>query len=182
MGKSKKEYLEKAKQNGIKNPETLSWNDLRKAAAGDLPMETNEKGSAVGGMVDIEGEAPKTGLGDAIASITKATGLDKLVKKDCGCQERQEFANRPVTYVMIKKGTMNDDLLRKWEELGIENKKNLSPDEQKLILSMYNTIFQSNISYCAGCSNGAKYKTYIVRIQGVYDRMMQLTPNYLKDG
>jgi hypothetical protein len=30
------------------------------------------------------------GLGDTIASITKATGLDKLVGEDCGCKQRQE--------------------------------------------------------------------------------------------
>jgi hypothetical protein len=35
------------------------------------------------------------GLGDTIASITKATGLDKLVGEDCGCPERQEMLNNP---------------------------------------------------------------------------------------
>jgi len=35
------------------------------------------------------------GLGDTIASIAKATGLDKLVGEDCGCPERQEMLNNP---------------------------------------------------------------------------------------
>jgi hypothetical protein len=35
------------------------------------------------------------GLGDTIASIAKATGLDKLVGEDCGCTERQEMLNNP---------------------------------------------------------------------------------------
>ena len=35
------------------------------------------------------------GFGDTIASIAKATGIDKLVGEDCGCQERQEMLNNP---------------------------------------------------------------------------------------
>jgi len=35
------------------------------------------------------------GFGDTIASITKATGLDKLVGEDCGCKQRQEMLNNP---------------------------------------------------------------------------------------
>jgi len=35
------------------------------------------------------------GLGDTIASITKATGIDKLVGEDCGCKQRQEMLNNP---------------------------------------------------------------------------------------
>jgi hypothetical protein len=35
------------------------------------------------------------GLGDTIASITKATGLDKLVGEDCGCKQRQQKLNNP---------------------------------------------------------------------------------------
>ena len=38
------------------------------------------------------------GLGDTIEKITKATGIDKLVKfiagEDCGCDERQEILNK----------------------------------------------------------------------------------------
>jgi len=35
------------------------------------------------------------GLGDTIAAITEATGIDKLVGEDCGCQERQASLNNP---------------------------------------------------------------------------------------
>jgi len=38
------------------------------------------------------------GLGDVVESITKATGIDKLVKfvagEDCGCSERKEKLNK----------------------------------------------------------------------------------------
>ena len=42
------------------------------------------------------------GLGDTVAKITKATGIDKLVHKvvgeDCGCEDRQEALNKMVPY------------------------------------------------------------------------------------
>ena len=45
------------------------------------------------------------GLGDTIEKITKATGIQKIVKKaignDCGCNERKEILNKKFPY---KKG------------------------------------------------------------------------------
>jgi len=45
------------------------------------------------------------GLGDTVAKITKATGIKKVVdtvakklKKDCGCDERQDTLNRLFPY------------------------------------------------------------------------------------
>lgn len=42
------------------------------------------------------------GLGDTVAAITKATGIQMLVKSifgpDCGCSERQEKLNKMVPY------------------------------------------------------------------------------------
>jgi hypothetical protein len=44
----------------------------------------------------MENEQSK-GLGDTIAKITKATGIETVVKKvageDCGCKKRQEKLN-----------------------------------------------------------------------------------------
>ena len=41
------------------------------------------------------------GLGDAVANVTRLTGVDRLAKtyeqvtgKSCGCEERQEFLNQ----------------------------------------------------------------------------------------
>ena len=52
-------------------------------------------------------ETKSKGLGDTIAKITKATGIQKIVKKavgnDCGCNERQELLNKKFPY---KKGQM----------------------------------------------------------------------------
>jgi hypothetical protein len=46
------------------------------------------------------------GLGDSIAKLTKATGLDKVAhnmakavgKEDCGCNERRDTLNRVFPY------------------------------------------------------------------------------------
>lgn len=41
------------------------------------------------------------GLGDTIAKITKATGIDKVVEaivEDCGCKARQEKLNKMFPY------------------------------------------------------------------------------------
>ena len=42
------------------------------------------------------------GLGDTIAAITEATGIDKVVKavvgEDCGCNERREKLNKRFPY------------------------------------------------------------------------------------
>ena len=46
------------------------------------------------------------GLGDTIARVTHATGIDRLAQKiaeargksDCGCKKRQEYINRLISY------------------------------------------------------------------------------------
>lgn len=49
----------------------------------------------------MENEKSK-GLGDTIAKVTHATGIDKLVHKvvgeDCGCKKRQEKLNVKFPY------------------------------------------------------------------------------------
>lgn len=47
------------------------------------------------------------GLGDTVAMVTKATGIEAVVKKlfgeDCGCDARQEKLNELVPYKNKKK-------------------------------------------------------------------------------
>ena len=55
------------------------------------------------------------GLGDTIAKITEATGIDKLAKsvanafgeEDCGCERRRQTLNELVPYE--KEKTQNND-------------------------------------------------------------------------
>jgi len=43
-------------------------------------------------------EEKSKGLGDTIAKVTKATGLDKLATDDCGCKKRQKKLNKIFPY------------------------------------------------------------------------------------
>lgn len=49
------------------------------------------------------------GLGDTIAKITEATGIDKVVEAivgdDCGCKARREKLNNMVPYKKNNNGT-----------------------------------------------------------------------------
>jgi hypothetical protein len=58
------------------------------------------------------------GIGDTVAAITKATGLDKLVGEDCGCDKRKEDWNNPDLLVnRIFYGTKQDvEVLREQSE------------------------------------------------------------------
>ena len=55
---------------------------------------------------DFDPKAPSRGLGDTIAKITHATGIDKVVDKitdalgieDCGCGDRHKWANEFIPY------------------------------------------------------------------------------------
>ena len=53
----------------------------------------------------MESKNKSKGLGDSIAKFTKATGIKKVVdtvaktvKKDCGCNKRQDTLNRLFPY------------------------------------------------------------------------------------
>lgn len=58
---------------------------------------------------DFNPDAPSQGLGDTIAKITHATGLDKVAdtvakalgQEDCGCNKRREALNKLVPYAAI---------------------------------------------------------------------------------
>jgi hypothetical protein len=39
------------------------------------------------------------GLGDVVHTVIKATGLDRLAPKGCGCAKRRETLNRNVPFV-----------------------------------------------------------------------------------
>lgn len=62
------------------------------------------------------------GFGDTIHAITKATGIEKVVKavagEDCGCSERKEMLNNPNLLInKIFYGTEQDiEVLRKQPE------------------------------------------------------------------
>lgn len=127
-----------------------------------------------GKIVDIETESEEVkpkGLGDTVEKVLEKTGIAATAKKvlgdDCGCKERKEWLNKAFPYVMIKKGTMNDDQVGKWKSFRKEKKEVLQKDDQEFIISLYNSVFQTNIQPCIGCGNGKTWSTYIIRIDSI---------------
>lgn len=59
------------------------------------------------GQID-ENDIISRGLGDTIAKVTKATGIDRIVKRfvkgDCGCDKRREALNKLVPYSQADNG------------------------------------------------------------------------------
>ena len=115
-------------------------------------------------------EKESKGLGDTIAKITKATGIDKAVKfiagEDCGCDERQVALNKAFRYKRPK-CLLEDEYvyLREWFERGSSRVK---PQEQKELLKIYNRVFNAKkqMSSCSSCIRttinelNSLYKTY----------------------
>ena len=95
------------------------------------------------------------GLGDTVAQITKATGIDKLVKfiagEDCGCDERQAKLNELFPYRTPK--CLTEDEYTYLNESQVLNKQSLKPSEQDAILKIYNRIFgiSREPTSCATC-------------------------------
>lgn len=96
-----------------------------------------------------------TGLGDTVAKITKATGIDKLVKfiagEDCGCEERKQKLNELFPYKAVK--CLTEDEYTYLNESQVLSKQELKPSEQDAILKVYNRIFgiSREPTSCATC-------------------------------
>ena len=99
------------------------------------------------------------GLGDVIESITKVTGIKKLVQwafgDDCGCRERQEKLNK------LFPRKLNPECLNEKEyEILIEIKlekfashTKIDSKLQRKILPIYNRVFRKRQEFtsCASC-------------------------------
>ena len=106
----------------------------------------------------MEKRTPKKkaeGLGDTVAQVTKATGIDKLVKfiagEDCGCDARKEKLNALFPYRTPK--CLTEDEHTYLTESQVLNKQTLKPSEQDAILKIYNRIFgiSREPTSCATC-------------------------------
>ncbi len=95
------------------------------------------------------------GLGDTVASITKATGIDKLVKfvagEDCGCEERKELMNKKFKYRGVKCLSENDyNYLTDFFE---KNTVKAPHVDQLRLTSIHNYVFGTRkvLSSCRSC-------------------------------
>lgn len=94
-------------------------------------------------------EQPSLGLGDTIAKVTKATGIDKLVKfiagEDCGCEQRKEKLNKLFRYKQPLCLTENEyNYLTEFQKV---NNQTLSKQEGDEIATIWNRVFQSRKFY-----------------------------------
>ena len=94
-------------------------------------------------------ERESLGLGDTIAKVTKATGIDKLVKfiagEDCGCEQRKEKLNKLFRYKQPLCLTENEfNYLTEFQKV---NNTTLTKQEGDEIATIWNRVFQSRKFY-----------------------------------
>lgn len=110
----------------------------------------------------------KKGLGDAIETVTKTTGIKKIVEtvfKDCGCDKRKEKANafgfniaEKVKGLIPSKLTprcITEEEYNKWKKFqkSIDGRLRIEKEEVKYIVDYYSSVFNRKTSTpCPTCS------------------------------
>ena len=113
-------------------------------------------------------EKESKGLGDTIAKITKATGIDKVVKfiagEDCGCDERKEILNKMFPYRRPNCLTEAEHLTL--SEFFKRNQTQVSRSEQLTLLRISNRVFneRKQASSCSSC-----VRSMVQRLKRVYN-------------
>ena len=100
-------------------------------------------------------EEESKGLGDTIAKVTKATGIEKIVKfvsgDDCGCNERKKMLNEKFRYKTVNCISEEDYI---WASDFINKKTTkITSSQQVRFNKIHNYIFGTNksISSCPSC-------------------------------
>lgn len=113
-------------------------------------------------------EKESKGLGDTIAKITKATGIDKAVKaivgEDCGCDERKETLNKLFKYNNVE--CLNESEYVRLDKFFKTNTSTIDYLTQKSLLKIYNRVFTKNkmTSNCSSC-----VRRMVTDLRNVYD-------------
>jgi ABC-type thiamine transport system ATPase subunit len=95
------------------------------------------------------------GLGDTIAKITKATGIDKVAKfiagEDCGCDERKEKLNKLFPYA--KPLCLTEDEFNTLDTYFKQNTNTLTSDEQTSLIAINNRVLNQKLTFstCSSC-------------------------------
>lgn len=111
------------------------------------------------------------GLGDTIASITAATGIDKVAKAvlgdDCGCEERRKQLNQLFpNFRNIRQFT--EDEIKIYEEVfPTVNSGMLTPGEKTIVSALYHSVFGEPPKWksCSPCN-----KQIINNLKKVYKK------------
>ncbi len=103
-------------------------------------------------------EKESKGLGDTIAKITKATGIDKAVKfiagEDCGCDKRKDVLNKLFPY--RRPNCLTETEHTTLTEFFKRNPTQVSKSDQLTLLKISNRIFneRKQPSSCGSCVRG----------------------------
>jgi hypothetical protein len=104
---------------------------------------------------DKQQDTKSKGFGDTIAKITKATGIEKVVKavvgEDCGCNERKETLNKLFKYTNVECLTEKEYI--RLDKFFKTNTSTIDYLTQKSLLTIYNRVFSKNkmTSNCSSC-------------------------------
>ena len=113
-------------------------------------------------------ETQSKGVGDTVAKITKATGVDKLVKfiagEDCGCDERQVQLNKLFSYKKIN--CISEDDYTYLSDFVDSNTNKITNQQKVRLITIHNNIFNTNQktnTSCSPCISGVvnKLKKYL---------------------
>jgi hypothetical protein len=116
---------------------------------------------------EFDSEAPSEGVGDTLAKVFKATGVDKLVKfiagEDCGCDERRKKLNELLPYPVK---CLNEEEYNYLDNFFSGNPLKVQPSEQVEMVKISRRIFNRNfeVSGCAGC-----VRDMVNRLETVYN-------------
>ena len=114
---------------------------------------------------------PSIGLGDTIAKITKATGIEAITKfiagEDCGCNERKDKLNKLFPYRQPL--CMTEAEYNWWTDFRKANPVTLSPMESNEIAKIWSRVFQSRRIQKPCSCNPRAWQDMINELTKVYE-------------
>jgi len=106
------------------------------------------------------------GLGDTLAKLTKATGIDKVAKfvlgEDCGCDERKEKLNKLFPYAKPK--CLTEEEFNTLDTYFEKNTDTLTSEEQLSFIAINNRVLEQKLvpSSCASCLRDLVSKVRVI--------------------
>jgi hypothetical protein len=108
------------------------------------------------------------GLGDTIAKITEATGIDALAKfiagEDCGCDKRKELLNKIFPYKKVN--CLSEDDFNYLDNFFKNLKNTVSIIQQRELTDIYKNIFNMQLepTNCESC-----WRDTIAELRKIYN-------------
>ena len=110
-------------------------------------------------QVEVNPQVRSEGLGDTVAKVLKATGIDKVAKfimgEDCGCEERQALLNKLYPYQKPECLTEKEYkvLAKYFKKYPDTTRGSLRAELVRDLYSIYNRVMHQNKkpSNCPSC-------------------------------